>query len=421
MAFDVFHVTDFQYEEIRKIARIEVEQRIADDDFPLSSRNDAMVYRVYADSGRLTHEDIPLPTSHVFITPSTMPALAVGDETDCVQPNWTSDLIPFLNSDSDRAVYFTDTHKSKYLGGRAPDTSVLCKDTLTTTADNVVAIIELKGSLSSPDEIESARGQTVSYLESILRIQPDRQFVYGAVTDNVSFTLMRLTRKKRLYIVRETQFGIEHGAEQILNWMLHSSEDILGYRAVVPPGVGFKTAGVLGWGAFAVAYSGKWNQKDVVFKNYGTHMEEYEREVHALKLLNRNSVKHVPTLEDHIPDYNCTLATPVGVPFSQRRLPTLRQALQLIDTVEAAHKAGLVHKDIKCSNIFSDSGDVLLNDWSNSEENQDADRMKQDIRLAVRTIAKLWDPHNTSHIGKSPPTEYAAARLALEHMCPDPL
>ena len=259
----------------------------------------------------------------------------------------------------------------------------------------------------------------MSYMELILHMQPERQFVYGAVTDNVSFT--RLTRRRRLFVVRETQFGVEHGAEEILNWMLHATQETLGYKAVIPPGVEFKTTGVLGWGAFAVAYSGKWNNKDVVYKHFGINIAEYDREVRALQLLNWHGVRHVPVLEDHIPDWNCTLATPVGVPFSQRRLPTLTQALQLIDTVEAAYNVGVLHMDIKCSNIFSVGADMLLNDWSNSEESRDVDRIKQDIRLAVRTISSLWDPCNTNDTYNYSPTDYTAARAMLERIRPKPI
>lgn len=401
--------------------------------FLLSPRSDAMLYREYAKGNHLYHQpDAKLvigenaPQVSASISSGALVRPPVGSESNVVQPYWTSTLLPFLNNTQHSNVQFLDTHSVLYLDGRAPDISIVPRGSSQATPDNVVAVIELKKSLDSSDDMQTGRGQTVSYLETTLAVQPSRDFVYGAVTDNNHFTLMKLTRNKKLFIIREVSFG--NGAEEVLDWLCSSTYTALGYTPVIPLGLSFTSAKLLGWGAFAVGYSGIYRSQGqelpTVFKRYG-EQNAYVTEVKALKLFAKKGITHVPHLITCWSEESCTVTSPIGRPFSVEHVPTLQHAIQLIDTLKAVHEAEIVHRDIKLSNIFDVDGELLLNDWGNAEFVPDrflATRNKSaeeaDVRMAVCMLAGVWDPHNTHDIYADIPGDYQGARDVLTKIKP---
>lgn len=60
------------------------------------------------------------------------------------------------------------------------------------------------------------------------------------------------------------------------------------------------------------------------------------------------------------------IITPYGTPFTPALLK-LDHVRMLVGTLEAVHRAGIVHRDVRFANIFLLKDDsVLLNDWGSS-------------------------------------------------------
>jgi len=129
-----------------------------------------------------------------------------------------------------------------------------------------------------------------------------------------------------------------------------------------------KILGLLGQGSSSVAYAGTVGGVPVVVKKYREGKnKKFQQERLILNSLNMN-MDGLCTILGSSGD-NTLILSPVCRHFGKETSaktsrPTLNQLEDLIDIISELHKNGVVHRDLKLSNIyFAEDGSVRLNDF----------------------------------------------------------
>jgi serine/threonine protein kinase len=148
----------------------------------------------------------------------------------------------------------------------------------------------------------------------------------------------------------------------------------LGYEDVEVPDWTLKD--ILGHGRFATVYKAQHEhmEHDVVLKMFKIDDDSVrESEVSTLTSLRAMGVRNIPVVEELCPsatDEKCFLAvSPIGSPI----LPVMggdhtngTHWATLVRVLQAAHRAGIAHRDVKPDNIFLHGDSIVLNDWGSS-------------------------------------------------------
>jgi len=124
---------------------------------------------------------------------------------------------------------------------------------------------------------------------------------------------------------------------------------------------------LLGEGATSHVFCVAWRGKDCVLKRFRPNCERfYHREVANLTMC--AAVLNITKLISKDDGIHVLLLSPVGTPFRDDEVQLTKKILmELIDAVDAVHKCGLVHRDIKFENMFvGPTGCVLLNDFGHA-------------------------------------------------------
>ena len=120
----------------------------------------------------------------------------------------------------------------------------------------------------------------------------------------------------------------------------------------------------IGTGGMGEVYKARDTRLDrivAIKKNLGPFSERFEREARAIAKLNH---PHICSLYDVGPDY-LVMEYVEGKPL-QGPLPVseaLRLAKQVLDAMEAAHRSGTVHRDLKPGNVLVTKTGVKLLDF----------------------------------------------------------
>ena len=233
---------------------------------------------------------------------------------------------------------------------------------------SVETFIELKR-VRSGDFSDEEKGQVVETAVELLKRQPWRSYVLAFLTDGKRWQMFNVSLQGDTNIVYSCSAVCSDliAVAAVLAGVLTGDVDVGFAPLRLPDGV--TATEFLGSGGSSDAFRGKFGVVDVVVKvarQGASLMQEKE----ALAEMATVTAGHVPRLvfDKCGPTSRDVLCvTPVGEKCMGRL--GKEQFAELVTVVNAAHEKGLLHNDIKPSNVYVYGGDqktALLNDWGSS-------------------------------------------------------
>jgi hypothetical protein len=292
----------------------------------------------------------------------------VGSEKSVVKPFWKSVLhqhkiLPEWNSGYEIA----------HLGTKVPDISFFAQGTAKPVATEFVAVGDCKGSNWSGTS-SSEKGQILLYLHRMLDAQPERQFGYGFMTNNKVIILIKGYRSSESpFLVRWCISSVLSFEQGMKVWLQLMREDSGYVGPAVVDGYPITFHETLRPGGTCRAFGAKYRGKLVVAKLYSdeaTASDNASRTNRAAFIVLQASqstttnLATVPTVV--VTGGNWLLIEPKGTPLKTWLL-TKTHIDRLVNTLQVVHAAGIIHRDVRVSNIFFLTHEnVLLNDWGSS-------------------------------------------------------
>jgi hypothetical protein len=293
---------------------------------------------------------------------------AKNTETKILQPVWNEH---FLLSLQGRLWQLKDTHTGH---------QKLTQDCIMHLADRPWSelssglLIELVGQDETGWPSKAHKEKFVRDL-SRLSARRGRSVAYGVITDLSRIEAMRLEYLEGEDLPRLTRTGVLTGPEV--------QRTMLRFAKAAPASLGITVdlvfnfrqkagkrtqqvfpAEVLGSGGQGTVYSA--GGMDDHFLKVHTNSAGFATEVAALEKL--SGILGVPSLVGVDRKKNAFLATPVGSSSSAKRaqMALLNVAPALVRVLRCAHEKGIVHRDVRPSNIALVHGSPLLLDWASS-------------------------------------------------------
>lgn len=300
--------------------------------------------------------------------PAYLIGASIGSEKDVVKPFWKGvlskhKLLPTLNNG----------YEIGHLGTKIPDISIYQLGLEKPSAGDFVAAGDCKGS-SWGGTSRSELGQVMSYIHRMLDAQPTRQFGYGFITNNRIVVLLKGYRSHEPpYIVRWCQSSVlafEHGMKL---WLQLMREDTGYHQIPTVHGYPLSFNQTLRPGGTCRAFGATYRGASVVAKLYAdaaTATDSASRTTRAADIVSHAAKTGTMTLAQ-VPNVvategNWSLITPKGSLLSRDTITKIHID-RLVQTLKLVHAAGIIHRDVRMSNIFYLSDDqVLLNDWGSS-------------------------------------------------------
>lgn len=292
----------------------------------------------------------------------------VGSEKDVVKPFWKAVL-----SQHKVLPVWNNGYEIAHLGTKIPDISFFSQHIAKPSAAEFVSVGDCKGS-NWGGTSSSEHGQIMLYIHRMLDAQPERQFGYGFLTNNRIIVLVKGYRSiKSPFLVRwciSNVLTFEHGMKLWIQLM----NDDSGY--VQPPVVGgypITFHEILRPGGTCRAFGASYCGELVIAKLYTDDAIATDNAYRTTRAANivlnatgSNSMR-LATLPNVVVTERCwSLIQPKGIPL-RCDLLTKIHIEQLVHTLQVVHSHGIIHRDVRVSNIFYLSDEkVLLNDWGTS-------------------------------------------------------
>ena len=366
-----FHETQqpplLQNDEYRRL-RKEVDELKGQESFAVSY---ADYFNEKSAAGRVTSWALPVVSNAISHLPACLQNsenLDKGGEKEKVKPCWEklireNDLLPGLKT----------AYEVGYLGSKIPDIAFFPTNVVKPNAGEFVAYGDCKGSSWSGTSA-SEMGQAMQYGHRILDAQPLRTHVYGFFTNNEHTMLIKTFRTgARPYTVNWQISGVmrfDQGMATFFNLLGRDSGFML------PPTVNGKLVSIksaLRPGRTCRAFLSMFDGEEVVAKLFHNDLQVQDNRQKLLdakaavdphNAATTKTVALVPTVQGS--EGVWLIITPYGTPFTPVLLK-MNHVRMLVATLQAVHGAGIVHRDVRFSNIFLlEDGSVLLNDWGSS-------------------------------------------------------
>ena len=216
----------------------------------------------------------------------------------------------------------------------------------------------------------------MSYVHRMLDAQPMRQFSYGFITNNQIVVLIKGYRcSESPHVVRWCVSSVLAFDVGMKLWLQMMREDTGYHRPPVLQGFPISFSQTLRPGGTCRAFGAAYRGALVVAKLYEDDASATENATRTMKAFNTVSLPggdssrtgtfaQVPRVV--ITEGRWSLITPKGTPLTRQSITKIHVE-QLVNTLKLVHDDGIIHRDVRVSNIFylSDK-QVLLNDWGAS-------------------------------------------------------
>jgi hypothetical protein len=278
-----------------------------------------------------------------------------------------------------------DTHNTPYLNGRKPDFSFFPPPTTTQTpiptAVDVVTFGEIK-TRKSGNEIgnNSSLGEVITFSHEAILNSPNRTFCYSFITncEDIIFIKTIYDPSGYSYIITP-KYNMQKEGGLFLNVLLTTEYNKLGWKPIFQTNSGsYKVTEKVGSGATSTV----WRSGEHVIKHYApTFRDVIDSEASFLNLLDFDGVpKVVSKGQDFL------VLKPFGKSVERGKL-TQKQLRSLVNILRNAHKKGVVHRDIRWSNLIIDQkGEVVLIDWGFAAKSNIPNHYKGSVEYAASDI-----------------------------------
>lgn len=259
-----------------------------------------------------------------------------------------------------------DTHLNSYLDGRKPDVSFFApeKDSSTVSQFNVVIATEIKTRKTLANiETDASTGEMATWAHRILRCQPLREFCFTFITDceNILFLKTVLVADGYKYFMTPS-YKLEGTGTKFLQTLLSAPLDSLGFNRPIfeVDNRAYHVKSLLGEGLT----SSVWSDGTVAIKQYKPkYYDIQQNEVAILETLATLNSPNLPKLVDK--GNRFIVMSPLGTSF----LPITRRSVKaVLNILKQAHEVGIVHRDLRLSNIIKVGDEIVLIDWGFASE-----------------------------------------------------
>jgi hypothetical protein len=257
-------------------------------------------------------------------------------------------------------------HMKMCLPPYLPDIVIFPSHIQTYSTPYIVMVGDIKKDEKGLHEAASL-GQVVSYMNRILQLQPLRTYLYGFLTSNTQIIFFKVERKQNtIYYEQTSTVDLKEDGFAMLHTLMNVELDLLGY---INWNIYLKEEEVtlehyLGNGKTSVVYVGKHMLKNLcvvkVCIDSALYGRAFTTEVECLNVLN------FPGIPQLIANYEkCILMSPIGIQFGPKNHAfTKKHVIHLINILQYAHDKGIVHRDIRPSNLlYHSESELLLIDW----------------------------------------------------------
>ncbi|KAL3904997.1 MAG: hypothetical protein SGILL_009853, partial [Bacillariaceae sp.] len=355
--------SSLQNDEYRRL-RKELDELKGEESFAVSY---ADYFNEKSAAGRVISWALPVVTNPIAHLPACLrnsESLDKGGEKEKVKPCWKKliqekDLLHLLPG-------LKAAYEVGYLGSKIPDIAFFPTNVVKPNAGEFVAYGDCKGS-SWSGKSASEMGQAMQYGHRILDAQPLRTHVYGFFTNNEHTMLIKTSRTgTRPYTVNWQISGVVEFDQGMATFFSLLATD---NGFMLPPTVNGKLVSInaaLRPGRTCRAFLSKFDGEEVVAKLFHNNLQVQDNRqklLDAKAAVDRHSVATavVPTVQGS--EGVWLIITPYGTPFTPVLLK-MNHVRMLVATLQAVHGAGIIHRDVRFSNIFLlKDGSVLLNDW----------------------------------------------------------
>lgn len=270
----------------------------------------------------------------------------------------------FIEAVSGETLFIRPHDNKEILGEQKPDHLLLSREVPVGVPSpiDIRAIFDDKGADSNIGNQEIA--QAYKYAQKLLNLDRARATVVVALMSLKECIVLRFKRGAAGFEQLGPGGHDPREAFRVFWGFLTASDEVLGYphaslRQVLASRTDIKVDGFLGQGACGSVYEVEGGKVLKVFGRARHEAEDCLKEEDALRRLADSNVAGVPRVVEKL-GTTALLLSPLG----GRGSLSLQGAKSLVTTLQAVHKVGYVHRDLRPSNLVTtEGGSAMIIDW----------------------------------------------------------